>query len=402
MKLTLIPAGQFTMGSEQAERLKAAEEYKRLAHSDKPVAALVGLFGDEGPQREVKITKPFYMAIYEVTQAQWTAIMGTTVVQQRDKAGPSWPLVGQGDNYPMYYVSWEEAAEFCRRLSHKTGKMVRLPTEAEWEYACRAGTKTPFSFGDDYADLHKYCNYCDRSNTLDVPYRDEAHSDGHDKTAPVGSLKPNGYGLYDTHGNVGEWCLDWYADSYSTAQTEDPTGPASGRSHILRGGSWSSHPAQCRSAYRSVIPPDGVIHSIVSGFRVVVTAAREHSEASTRTGVTATQAVARGYRVVKEPAYQMLLPEDWQRSTGLPEGIDGFRRTTEQGHDLTFLLHWEQFPVDAGEVDNDDVGQQFAKTIRSQYPDAKQRDTAPVSVNGKIVLNQAWDLTEQGVRLRRR
>ncbi|MCY2928847.1 MAG: formylglycine-generating enzyme family protein [Planctomycetota bacterium] len=217
MKLTLIPAGKFLMGSPAGEK-------------DRNPA--------EGPQHEVAITKPFYMGVYEVTQAQYEAIMGKN------------PSVFKSAKNPVESVSWEDAVEFCKKLSQKTGKTVRLPTEAEWEYACRAGTKTRFSFGDADADLHKYGNYCDKSNTNGFQWQDKAHDDGHDKTAPVGSYKPNPFGLYDIHGNVDEWCSDWYAESYAKAGTRDPQGPTTGIAYVVRGGCWRAPGVACSSASR--------------------------------------------------------------------------------------------------------------------------------------------------------
>jgi formylglycine-generating enzyme required for sulfatase activity len=160
-----------------------------------------------------------------------------------------------------------DCPEFCRKLSQKTGKTVSLPTEAQWEYACRAGTKTRFSFGEADADLHKYGNYCDKSNTDNFAYQDKDHDDGHDKTAPVGSYKPNAWGLYDMHGNVWEWCSDWYADSYANAGTRDPQGSAYSGLHVLRGGSWFDVARVCHSASRSRRYPDRMISRY--GFRVV-------------------------------------------------------------------------------------------------------------------------------------
>jgi formylglycine-generating enzyme required for sulfatase activity len=233
MKLTLIPAGKFLMGSPAGEKDREDEE---------------------GPPHEVTISKPFYVGVYTVTQAQWKAVMGTTVAQQRDRADKDSSLFGVGDDHPMYFVSWEEAVDFCKRLSQKTGRAARLPAEAEWEYACRAGSKTRFSFGDDteYEQLTEYVWY-------------ENNSDS--KTHPVGRKKPNGWGLYDMHGNVWQWCSDW-AGSYGKEAQTDPTGPASGSDRVLRGGSWNNNAHHCRSAIRQGRSPDYRIHFL--GFRVVV------------------------------------------------------------------------------------------------------------------------------------
>ena len=192
MKLVLIPAGKFIMGSPDSE------------HGHQP---------DEGPQHVVVISKPFYMGVTEVTQAQYEAVMGTN---------PKNPYAFKGPANPVDSASWNEAVEFCRKLSEKTGKTVRLPTEAEWEYACRAGTKTRFSFGDSEGALGDYAWYMGNSGN---------------KTQPVGRKKPNPWGLYDMHGNVMEWCADMYGN-YSSEASTDPQAPGSGGRRVFRGGSW--------------------------------------------------------------------------------------------------------------------------------------------------------------------
>ncbi|MCK4375519.1 MAG: formylglycine-generating enzyme family protein, partial [Candidatus Brocadiae bacterium] len=169
---------------------------------------------------------------YEVTQAQWKAVMGTTLHQQHDKAIIPWNLKGEGPEHPVYYVSWAEVVEFCKKL----GKKFRLPTEAEWEYACRAGTKTGYSFGHDPGKLRDYGWFKDNS---------------HDETHPVGRKRPNPWGLYDLHGNVAEWCNDLYSEDYYVASVgENPTGPPSGDERVLRGGNWRSSGDVCRSSAR--------------------------------------------------------------------------------------------------------------------------------------------------------
>jgi len=264
MKLALIPAGKFIMGSPDSEK-------------DRSTA--------EGPQREVTISKPFYMGVFEVTQEQYEQVMGKN------------PSAFKGAKNPVETVSWEDAVEFCKKLSAKTGKTVSLPTEAQWEYACRAGTKTRFGFGDADADLCKYGNYCDKSNTNGFLWQDKDHNDGFDKTAPVGSLKPNNWGLYDMHGNVWESCSDWFADSYANAKNQDPQGPGRGTDRVLRGGSWSSNPRECRSAGRVRLLPG--IRFDYYGFRVAVASDNEAlrqppaAVSAADTGLTARQAKAR-------------------------------------------------------------------------------------------------------------
>jgi len=189
MKLVLIRPGRFMMGSPDAEQ---------------------GHKSEEGPQHEVVITKPFYMGVTEVTQAQYEAVMGTN------------PSKFKGPTNPVENVSWDDAVEFCQRLSEKTRKTFRLPTEAEWEYACRAGTKTRFSFGDSDEGLEEYAWYKKNSG---------------DTTHPVGRKKPNPWGLYDMHGNVWEWSADWFG-SYASGASTDPQGAGSGERRVVRGGSW--------------------------------------------------------------------------------------------------------------------------------------------------------------------
>jgi formylglycine-generating enzyme required for sulfatase activity len=189
MKLVLISAGKFAMGSPGSEEGRKA---------------------DEGPKHEVSISKPFYMGLTEVTQAQYEAVMGTN------------PSEFKGPTNPVENVTWDNAAEFCRKLSEKTRKTVRLPTEAEWEYACRAGSKTRFSFGESESALGNYVWY-------------GANSGG--KTHPVGQKKPNTWGLYDMNGNVAEWCADGYGP-YSSEASVDPQGVTSGDNRVVRGGPW--------------------------------------------------------------------------------------------------------------------------------------------------------------------
>jgi formylglycine-generating enzyme required for sulfatase activity len=186
--------------------------------------------GDEGEGRhEVTISKPFYMGVTEVTQAQYVAVMGTN------------PSKFKGATNPVEAVSWNDATEFCKKLSEKTRQVVRLPTEAEWEYACRAGTQTAFSFGDDPAALGDYAKWAGNSGM-------RAH--------PVGWKKPNSWGLYDMHGNVLEWCADWYGE-YPKGPVTDPSGPATGNGYrVVRGGSWfNDDSVSFRCAFRNFLAP---------------------------------------------------------------------------------------------------------------------------------------------------
>jgi len=244
MELVLIPAGSFCMGSASSEKGRA---------------------GDEGPVRRVQITRPFYMGKYEVTQVQWKAVMGATVQQQRTKAAAGLPLYGVGSDYPIYWISWDEAVAFCKKL----GSGLRLPTEAEWEYACRAGSDTRFHYGDDpnCSRFGQYDWYGDNSVNTELAWYE--YEDDRGRTAHrVGRKKPNAWGLYDMHGNVAEWCADWRARNYKNMANVDPTGPSNGRSRVVRGGCWREAPERCRSAVRFFAPPDPG-HALL-GFRIVL------------------------------------------------------------------------------------------------------------------------------------
>jgi formylglycine-generating enzyme required for sulfatase activity len=161
------------------------------------------------------------------------------------------PSSNKGPTNPVENVSWNDATGFCRKLSEKTRRPVRLPSEAEWEYACRAGTKTRFSFGDSEDAIAEYAWTNANSKT----------------THPVGQKKPNAWGLYDMHGNVWEWCQDWFG-AYAAGAVTDPAGPASGTHRVLRGGARDYYPVYCRSASRLNCPPDNRYYN--RGFRVVV------------------------------------------------------------------------------------------------------------------------------------
>jgi formylglycine-generating enzyme required for sulfatase activity len=227
MMLLRIPAGTFTMGSPASEKDR---------------------HGDE-TQHQVTLSEPFYMGRTEVTQGQWTKVMGTE--PWKGRAG-----VQLGDDYPAVFVSWDDAVAFCKKLSEKEGKPYLLPTEAEWEYAGRGGTKTAFSFGDDEADLEKYEWFDGNAGAVNEHY---AHR--------VAQKLPNRFGLHDMHGNVWEWCSDRIGD-YPSTPLRDPHGPDSGSFRVLRGGSWDYVPGVVRCAYRSGVTPGDRFYSL--GFRLVL------------------------------------------------------------------------------------------------------------------------------------
>ena len=223
MEFVLIEPGTFEMGSPETE---------------------AGRFDDEGPVHTVTLSQPFYLGKYEVTQEQWQAVMGNN---------PS-DFSGCGSNCPVENVSWEDAQEFIVRLNRNEGvNMYRLPTEAEWEYAARAGTQTAYHFGDDADQLGAYAWYNENSDR---------------ETHPVGQKQPNGWGLYDMLGNVWEWTAGWYGP-YSAGSVTDPRGPSTGARRVARGGSWSYYARYCRAANRSRDSPG--FRNISLGFRLART-----------------------------------------------------------------------------------------------------------------------------------
>ena len=230
MKLVLTPKGTFMMGSPESEEAR---------------------FEDE-TQHEVTISKDYYLGVHEVTQAQYEKVMGTKPSYfQGDE------IKGSSTNNPVESVSWLDAVEFCKKLSDlpeekAAGRVYRLPTEAEWEYACRAGSKSAYSFGESSKSLGDYAWFDGNSNN---------------QTHPVGEKKANAWGLYDMHGNVWEWCSDWYGE-YPNGAVSDPVGPREGSDRVNRGGGWYNEAANCRSAIRHGIDPSFRFHFI--GFRVAL------------------------------------------------------------------------------------------------------------------------------------
>jgi len=225
MDFVYIPPGEFKMGSDQG------------APNERPV-------------HRVQITRGYYLQTTELTQRQWTAVMGTRPWEavRHAPSGPDYPAVG---------VSWEDARAFVAALSEKSGRTYRLPTEAEWEYACRAGTTTEFYYGDERSGLGEYGWYAE--NTVKT---------GLEHAQPVARKKPNPWGLYDMHGNVWEWCADYFSDEYyARSPLTDPTGPDSGYPRSLRGGAFDQPPRYCRSAIRIKYFADNRYAYI--GFRVV-------------------------------------------------------------------------------------------------------------------------------------
>ncbi|AOW98272.1 hypothetical protein BJP34_01405 [Moorena producens PAL-8-15-08-1] len=238
LDMVYIPAGTFLMGSPETER--GSDETER-------------------PQHQV-IILPFFLGKYQVTQAQWQAVAKLPKVNRDLDPDPSY---FKGKNRPVEQVSWYDAVEFCDRLSQYTGRKYRLPSEAEWEYACRARTTTPFHYGETIRS--KLANYGASSI-----YAEEAKGEFREETTPVGSFPPNGFGLYDMHGNVWEWCGDPWHDNYEGAPTDGSIWTKYNNHtdyYIVRGGSWYDLPRYCRSASRNFFLARELIFSII-GFRV--------------------------------------------------------------------------------------------------------------------------------------
>jgi len=294
MKLVLVPAGEFMMGAEE-ERTETLNQYP---YTD------ATWIEDESPQHPIRISRPFYMGQHEVTLGQFLIFYhaaGYKTDMERD-GRPSWGYQNnrlvEGDNFrpwapgwqigyhhPAVFASWNDAAAFCKWLSKKEGKVYRLPTEAEWEYACRAGSSNRYSFGDDPEELVRHANgadqdrktlspnaviaspgQADKKTSLPFPYL--TRRDGYAWTAPVGQFRPNAFGLYDMHGNAWEWCSDWYeANYYEHSPTDDPQGPATGKARVLRGGAFNYMAAPLRCADRNSDQPGNRTCSY--GFRIV-------------------------------------------------------------------------------------------------------------------------------------
>lgn len=278
MKFVLIPAGQFMMGSDESPEALAKDfpllERKRFAE-----------LADEAPVHRVRISRAYYLGQHEVTVGQFrrfVQVSGYIPEAEADGTGGygynpaydpdkpargdafegrapaySWrnPGFAQGDDHPVLNVTWNDALALSRWLSAQEGVHYRLPTEAEWEYAARAGSRTRFNSGNDALSLLKVANLFDADAGKNWP-KWQSHAlaghDGYEFTAPVGSFAPNAFGLYDMHGNVWEWCADWYGENYyASSPLDDPTGPEAGSVRVRRGGSWHTWPFYARSSYRN-------------------------------------------------------------------------------------------------------------------------------------------------------
>lgn len=243
MKFRSIPAGTFTMGAPKEE----------------------GRGND--PQHQVDLTQEFLIGTHPVTQAEYEKVIGSNP-SGFSKKGLGRFRVDAIDTtrFPVENVSWAEAVAFCKALSaldaeKKAGRSYRLPTEAEWEYACRAGAQTSYTFGKGLSS--------DQANfNGNYPGGDGAKGTYLQRPCPVGSYKANAWGLYDVHGNVWQWCSDWYDEGYYTVSPrKNPTGPSEGKKRVLRGGSWLNRGQECRASDRLALEPDEKYHNV--GFRIV-------------------------------------------------------------------------------------------------------------------------------------
>ncbi|WAC06420.1 MAG: formylglycine-generating enzyme family protein [Thermodesulfobacteriota bacterium] len=278
MKLVLIQAGEFKMGSDESPEAlaKAFPQYDRRRFLN---------IVDEAPVHRVRITRSFYLGQHEVTVGQFKNFLAASGYipesiadgtggygynpaydPKTSKRGDafegrspvySWlnPGFDQGDNYPVINVTWNDAVALSRWLSEREGKKYRLPTEAEWEYACRAGTQMRYYSGDKPQSLLKVANTFDAKTARNWPQW-QAYAltgrDGFAFTAPVGSFAPNAWGLYDMHGNAWEWVADWYGENYyANSPVDDPQGPATGSVRVRRGGSWHTWSFYCRTSFRN-------------------------------------------------------------------------------------------------------------------------------------------------------
>jgi formylglycine-generating enzyme len=285
-RLVLIPAGEFQMGATQAQ-------LDKLARAD---SSFTKDFSDQdSPQHPVRITRPFYLGTCEVTKGQFRKFveeMNYVTDAEKDGNGgvgyngkdnvveafqpePKFTWrdwgIAQRDEEPVVNVSYNDAWAFCDWLRKKDGRQYRLPTEAEWEYACRAGTTGLYYCGDDSEDLAGIANVADGSALEKFPTWDFtiASSDGWPAAAPVGKLRANNFGLHDMTGNVWEWCEDWFDPKYyANSPIDDPPGPAEGKQRVLRGGGWRNAAAVCISAQRFGETPND--RSCFRGFRVAV------------------------------------------------------------------------------------------------------------------------------------
>ena len=317
MKLGYIPPGTFTMGSPLSEQ----EQYKKDNTDD---------FAAQEIQHEVSITKGFYMGAFAVTQEEYETLMGTN---------PSFfSAAGRGKDkvaglntrrFPVEWISWDDATEFCKKLSQKEGINYRLPTEAEWEYACRAGTKKAFYFGDTVST--------DQANYRgDFVFGNGKKGMDRERPTPVGSFPANAFGLYDMHGNVWQWCQDWYdKDYYQKSPRNDPVNETAGklRFRVLRGGSWHNLPGGARSACRFLATP--VLRNWNYGFRVVASLFPQPANESLTLGMVITNSIGMKLAYIPPGTFRMGSPKSEQEQYKKDSRLGGDWAAQEIQHEVT-------------------------------------------------------------------
>jgi len=373
MKMLLISAGQFMMGNSHSleQEVDAFKPYYE-------VKLAPAIFTSAYPRHRVRITRPFYLGICHVTRGQFRHFVDATGYKtdaEKSAKGAAgyngsilvlstqynWRNTGfaQTDEHPVLDVSWNDAMAFCRWLSHKEGKTYRLPSEAQWEYACRAGTTTRYYSGDDPESLVQVGNVADSRYKTQFAYTKALRaSDGYTFTAPVGQFRPNAFGLFDMHGNAFELCSDWYAtEYYAAAAVDDPAGPVSGASRVARGGSWLSPPERCTSAYRASFLPAAA--DVNLGFRV----ACESPQGGLPAGKTFTNSLGMKFALI--PAGEFLMGD----SHALADELQAF-----EPYDNTY-------PVEE---------------TRCEYPRHRVRITRPFYLGKYLVTQAQWQAVMGG------
>jgi formylglycine-generating enzyme required for sulfatase activity len=332
LTLLLIPPGEFTMGDTPAQITRLFNQAKM----DQYPRALLDRVADSQPAHRVKITRPFYLSSCKVTVEQFERFVAETGYRteaEKDGLGGllwnpdnrrwtttkglTWrdPGFRQESNCPVVMVSWFDASNYCRWLSGHDGVVYRLPTEAEWEYACRAGTTSCWYTGEDRQELRRAGNLADAAlkaefpNSAVMPWNDSFAF-----TAPVASFQPNPFGLFDMYGNAFEWCSDWYDPKYyERAPEEDPQGPSTGKARVIRGGAWSLTAEFCRSGdlsgsdapgtrtvYNGFRPVSELSEKSVSSIATVLSSQTSHAKQSTITEVASIQATSSRRRPERE------------------------------------------------------------------------------------------------------
>ena len=366
MQLARIPAGEWMMGS--ADGLPDAQE-------------------DERPRHRVRITAPFYIGRYEVTQAEFEKVMGPDHQFFFTPGGAGETSVRGLDTsrFPAELVTWWDAIQFCDKLSFQPKELAarrvyHLPTEAEWEYACRAGTQTAFHFGDSLGT--------DRANFDGTyPFGDAPPGPFRGRTVAVGSFPANQFGLYDMHGNVWEWCADWYRrDYYGAARLEDPKGPNEGTRRVIRGGDWYSDGRDCRSAFRYADVPGGTFYAL--GMRVVMTYG--DAKQVVRETMSAPAAVNMLDARVEEKPLPSGRGEDWPRWRG-PRGNGTWRgpQLEEQWPERGLRRLWRR-PIGGGYGGIAVIHGQVYVMDRQQEPDEVERVLALDADSGKVLWEHAY------------